>query len=109
MADHFMVTGSSRPSVIAQLRGSTGPIDLTGSTVTFSLSKHGKKFVDDVAAVLVVASVGLVRFDWLTTQLTESGTFTGRFKVTFPDASVQFWPAGDVAFIVQVSDDDGAG
>ncbi len=66
-ANFYIKRDDLLPSISATLRDASGPVDLTGATVTFRMRAYGGSGAPKVEALatIVDAEAGEVRFDWL--------------------------------------------
>jgi hypothetical protein len=96
MADLTVKRGDLKPVVNATLTDESGTaIDLTGATVTFTLRKLGSvgtPLLNAVAATVVSAASGTVRYTWLATNTDTAGLYLSEWRVTFSDATTQRFP-----------------
>ncbi len=86
----YMKQNDTAPALEAVLKdASTGlPIDLSGASVVFRMSRRGSSALKvNAAAELVDAEAGSVRYDWITGDTNRTGTYEGEFVVTFADAT----------------------
>jgi hypothetical protein len=96
MADFSIKRGNLGPALGVVLELSDGaPVDLTGTTVAFSMYSKGDPTtpkVDAVAATIIDAANGVVEYRWTGTDTDTAGSFLGEFTVTFPDTTPQTHP-----------------
>ncbi len=71
---------------------SNNVVDLTGSTVVFSMSIAGIVKVNRQSATLVTAASGIVKYTWQSGDTDTVGTFVGEFEVTYPGSLVETFP-----------------
>jgi len=77
----------------AILSDEDGPVNLTGSTVVFSMWDAEKAIkVDERPVTLVAPLVGSVKWPPVAAETDTVGTFRGEFQVTFTDATVVTFP-----------------
>jgi hypothetical protein len=72
--------------LLAQLRDSDGPVDLTGCTVRFFMRKVGAvtSVITDALCTTVSALTGEVRYAWTAPDLAIPGDYFAEFEVTLP-------------------------
>jgi hypothetical protein len=93
-------------SVLEQrlLRG-TSPIDLSGASVRFVMSREpGQSPKVDAAAEVIDPGAGLVRYRWQAEDLDEPGRYLGEWEVTFVGGGVETYPSRGWLRIVVVPD-----
>lgn len=85
------------PSIEATLLDGAGiPVDLTGSTVTFSMrSLDNAALVINGDAVFVDATAGLVAYQWADGDTDFAGAYIGEFLVIRPGGGKESFPNGD--------------
>lgn len=66
--------------------------DLTGATVTFSMSKNGAVKINNVTASVANPPAGLVQYSWGANDTDTPGDYDGEFKVTFASGSIERVP-----------------
>lgn len=82
------------PALQATLKDGSGVvIDLTGATVRFHMRPLGSQTVKvDADATVVLASGGVVQYDWIAADTDTAGYFVAEFEVTYADSSVETFP-----------------
>lgn len=127
MADFNTTVNNRLASLIVDLSSAEGPINLSNSTVAFSMGKNGIRKINAAACTILSASNGTVRYDWSSSDVDTAGLFQGQFIVTtagktqaIPDegylyvniqpgtGSASSTPAGDTITWTQVVDEDGS-
>jgi transcriptional/translational regulatory protein YebC/TACO1 len=105
MADLTLKQNDTRGAIKATLSNESGPVDLTGATVRFLMSKVGKLKVNKQAIIqdAINGSV-LVVFERVDTD--ESGLYQGEFEVTYSDSSVETFP-NDGYVLIEIKPDLG--
>lgn len=83
MADLTFTCGDTAPSVVGTLTTTAGaPVNLTGCTVRFQMSRVGEfRYCLDAAAVVTSTTGGLVRYDWGQHDLDDPGQYQSRWRV----------------------------
>lgn len=81
MADLYMTVGDRLPLLVEQLADQFGPVNLTGMTVTFQMSRAGVNKVATAATVLSAAS-GLVQYAWAAADVDTPGVFFFKWQVS---------------------------
>ena len=97
MSDSFKIRQNDRKEPLARtLQDSLGAaVDLTGATVKFLMRKKREATAPlkvNVAAVVVAAASGQVRYDWAAGDTDTVGTYKAEFEVTFADGRKQSFP-----------------
>jgi hypothetical protein len=96
MVDFSIKRRDRVPSISATLTDSQGaPVDLTSATVKFimSLSPGGGTPTLNVAAILVSAPAGAVRYDWAVGDTAASGSYVAEWEVTYSNGKKQTFPS----------------
>jgi BppU N-terminal domain len=89
------------PSLTDTLTSNNLPVDLSGATVKFRMREEASTTLKtDTAAVIVNATAGQVRYDWVAQDVDTAGDYVAWWQVTFPSAKTQDTPN----FIVRVED-----
>lgn len=98
MATFNIKAGDTSPSILYTL---SPAVDITGATVVFSLrSEAGVVILNKVAATIVDAENGIVRYDWAA-GIAAPGDYEAEFQVTYADASIETYPNdGYIAVVV---------
>lgn len=93
----------TRDAIKATLSNESGPVDLTGATVRFLMSKGSTVKVDRQAEIQdAVNGVVWMVFDQGDTD--ETGTFKAEFEVTFSDARIETFPNDSFILINIIND-----
>jgi len=94
------------PSILTTLIDGDGlVVDITGNLgVTFHMRDSEGIVVIDTAAVVVDASSGLVRYDWLAADTDTAGVFQAEFEVTYVDGRIETFPNASYIEII-ITDD----
>jgi hypothetical protein len=93
----YLKQGDTARSLSCVLEDNTGAAqDLTGATVTFSMREKETQAVkvDALAATVVTAGTGLVRYDWAADDVDTPGTYEGEFRVTLSSGKQISFPSG---------------
>jgi hypothetical protein len=95
----------TKDNIKATLSNESGPVDLTGATVRFLMSKRGIVKVDRQVQIQdAVNGIVWMVFDQGDTD--ESGSFQAEFEVTFSDARIETFP-NDGFFLINIINDLG--
>lgn len=111
MADFSIKRNDRVPSIAATLTDSLGaPVDITSSTVKFIMSAApgGGTPTLNVAATIVSAPAGAVRYDWAVGNTATAGDFVAEWEVTFASGKKQTFPSVGYNSITIVADLDNA-
>lgn len=93
----------TRDAIKATLSNESGPVDLTGATVRFLMSKGSTVKVDRQAEIQdAVNGIVWMVFDQGDTD--ETGTFKAEFEVTFSDARIETFPNDSFILINIIND-----
>jgi hypothetical protein len=91
MATVTLKKNDTKVNIKATLSNESGPVNLTGCTVRFLMSK--RKFIKtDREAIIKDAINGSVWFVFEQEDTSEVGTFQAEFEVTFPDNRIETFP-----------------
>jgi transcriptional/translational regulatory protein YebC/TACO1 len=93
----------TKDNIKATLSNESGPVDLTGATVRFLMSKRGIVKVDRQAQIQDAVN-GIVWMVFEQGDTDESGSFQAEFEVTFPDARVETFPNDSFILINIIND-----
>ena len=98
MAKFILKRNDTTPSLEAQLlRGTSDLVVLAGATVVFNMrSSFGVVVTERANVTIVDALQGIVRYDWVPSDTSETGAFIGEFEVTFADGKVETFPKTEV-------------
>lgn len=95
MPTYYLVKNDALVSMTATLKDASGPIDLSGATVTFHCGIEGEpdSAVVEGSCDIVDAANGIVRYTW-TAQDTDidAQEWAGEFQITWPTGKVQSVP-----------------
>lgn len=95
MADHYMKKGDTQPTLDRILEDVNGvPVNLTGSTVMFVMTRVGATTakVNAEADIVGDATDGEVSYPWAAGDTDTEGEYDGEFQVTFAGGEVQTFP-----------------
>ena len=107
MATFQIKVGDTEPSIQATLKGASGAaINLTGASVKLLLQHRITGAWLSFVCTLVTPTEGIVRYDWLTTDVTQSGRWDAEFEVTFAGGAIQTVPNGDGEYFTFVVTED---
>jgi hypothetical protein len=81
----------TKVNIKATLSNESGPVDLTGCSVRFLMSKRNTLKIDR-PGIIQDAVNGLVWFVFEQGDTDETGAFQAEFEVTFPDERVETFP-----------------
>lgn len=87
----YVQQGDRLPSVTATLQTESGPVDLTGASVSFRWGKPGEAENARVATI-VSAEEGSVSYSWQAGETDDAGVFRVRWVITFGDGRNQTIP-----------------
>lgn len=90
MADFTIAQGDTLPSVSATLSDANGAVNLTGATVTFSLTLGGVAVIVDRACTVTDATAGQVSVAWQAGDTANYGNAFAQFKATWADGTQSF-------------------
>ncbi|MPZ13991.1 MAG: DUF2479 domain-containing protein [Chloroflexi bacterium] len=90
-------SGSTSPALEAFLvDGDHAAINLEGASVVFTMQAiDGDVIIDRVAATIVDAEAGEVRYSWAEGETDAPADYLAEFSVTFPDGEVSKFPSDD--------------
>lgn len=90
MADFTIAQGDTLPAVTATLSDANGPVDLTGASVTFSLTLGNVAVIADRACTITDATAGQVSVAWQPGDTLDYGNAFAQFKATWADGRRSF-------------------
>jgi hypothetical protein len=93
----------TRDAIKATLSNESGPVDLTGATVRFLMSKGSTVKVDRQAEIQDALN-GIVWMVFDQGDTDETGTFKAEFEVTFSDARIETFPNDSFILINIIND-----
>jgi transcriptional/translational regulatory protein YebC/TACO1 len=93
----------TRDNIKATLSNESGPVDLTGATVRFLMSKRGVIKVDRPAQIQDSTN-GIVWMVFEQGDTNETGLFQAEFEVTFSDARIETFPNDSFILINIIND-----
>jgi transcriptional/translational regulatory protein YebC/TACO1 len=93
----------TKDNIKATLSNESGPVDLTGATVRFLMSRRGIVKVDRQAQIKDAAA-GIVWMVFENGDTDETGLFQSEFEVTFPDARIETFPNDGFILINIIND-----
>jgi hypothetical protein len=91
------------PALEAVLSDDDGPIDLSGASVQFVLSRvgcGGREPVFKKPATLADAAAGKVRYLWENSDTADAGSFAGEFEVSQGGKTQTFPSVGYIPIII---------
>lgn len=103
MANVTIKRNDTKDNIKATLSNESGPVDLTGATVRFLMSKRGTVKVDRPAQVQDAVN-GIVWFVFEMGDTNETGSYQAEFEVTFSDARVETFPNDGFILINIIND-----
>lgn len=98
MATFYFDQSDTAPSMIDTLYDGNGAVvNLTGATITFTMTdRFGTVVINGAAAAIVGAGTnGTVQYDWQSTDLAKPSWYRGRWTVTFSGGKVESFPNAD--------------
>jgi hypothetical protein len=112
-ADFTMKANDLAPSIQAALTSNNSAVDLTNATVKFIMRPADTNFVPSAGSakvnatgVVVNASGGIVRYDWVTGDTATPGNYVAEWQVTI-NAKPETFPTLTYHSITIVADLDG--
>jgi transcriptional/translational regulatory protein YebC/TACO1 len=93
----------TKDNIKATLSNESGPVELTGATVRFLMSKRGTIKVDRQAQIQDAVN-GVVWMVFEQGDTNETGLFQAEFEVTFPDARIETFPNDSFILIDIIND-----
>ena len=93
----------TKDNIKATLSNESGPVDLTGATVRFLMSKRGIVKVDRQVQIQDAVN-GIVWMVFDQGDTNETGSFQAEFEVTFPDARIETFPNDGFILINIIND-----
>lgn len=108
MSTWYITQGDTYPPLTATLRESAeppaeigDPVDLTGSTVRFSMrSARGALVVDRATCIITDADAGEVLYQWTVLDTASGGDHTGEFEETRGDGTIRTYPNDRTMLII---------
>lgn len=91
---HTIKQGDTAPAVEGTVYERDGVTiqDLTGATVTFSMSKNGSVKINNAVASVANAPAGLVQYSWAASDTDTPGDYDGEFRITFASGLIERVP-----------------
>lgn len=105
MADVTLKRNDTKDNIKATLSNESGPVDLTGATVRFLMSKRGTVKVDRTADIKDAVN-GVVWIVFEQGDTDETGLYQAEFEVTFSDARIETFP-NDSYILIEIKSDLG--
>lgn len=99
----YLKKNDTKDNIKATLSNESGPVDLTGATVRFLMSKKGAIKVDRQAQIQDAAA-GIVWMVFEHGDTDEQGLYQAEFEVIFPDARIETFPNDGFVLINIISD-----
>jgi hypothetical protein len=99
----YLKKNDTRDNIKATLSNESGPVDLTGASVRFLMSKRGVNKVDRQVQIQDAAN-GIVWMVFEQGDTDEQGLFQAEFEVTFPDARIETFPNDGFILINIIND-----
>lgn len=93
----------TKDNIKATLSNESGPVDLTGASVRFLMSRQGVVKVDKPALIQDAVN-GLVWVVFEQGDTSDSGNFNAEFEVTFSDGRIETFPNDGYIMIQIISD-----
>jgi hypothetical protein len=95
LADFTIPQGQTTPAITAQLLLPNGALpNLTGATVQFTMQLPGSTtYTVNATATITDPINAWVSYQWVTGNTALPGTFNARWVVTYPNSTVQLFPA----------------
>ncbi len=90
MADFTIAQGDTLPAVAATLNDANGPVNLTGATVTFSLTLGGVAVIADRACTITDAATGQVSVAWQPADTAGYGNAFAQFHAVWTNGRQTF-------------------
>lgn len=103
MATVTIKRNDTKDNIKATLSNESGPVDLTGATVRFLMSKRWTVKVDRPTDIKDAVN-GVVWMVFEQGDTDETGLFFAEFEVTFPDARKETFPNDSFILIDIISD-----
>lgn len=110
-ADFTIKKGDTGPALLFQcyaverdqiVVGTTVPVDITGSAVTFTMMKGQSVAIDHQPAVIVNSVTGIVKYVWGANDTATAGKRKGWFRVTFADGTKVSFPNDDDPIDIEI-------
>ena len=102
---HTIKRGDTRQIIKAVLGNDGVPVNLTGATVRFLMSRYQTgALVINRAAHIEDATGGKIWFVWLAGDTNTAGLYQAEFEVTFPDGKVETYPNADYIYVNIIPD-----
>lgn len=96
MPDYYIKQNDTSPDLQVTLKDGDGEaVDVTSSTIVFTMSAGGVVKVSEQSATIVTASSGVVKYEWAAGDTDTPGTYEGEFEVTFSGGKIQTFPNSD--------------
>lgn len=105
MADITLKRNDTKDNIKATLSNESGPVDLTGCTVRFLMSKRGTVKVDKPAQIEDTVN-GIVWVVFEQGDTDETGLYQAEFEVTNSDERIETFP-NDSYILIEIKSDLG--
>ena len=103
MADFYIRQGDTVPIIVATLQDANGVVDLTNATsVAFHMANPGTARVKTLGTCDIIdLREGKVSYAWTATDTDTAGLWSGEFKVTWGDGTIERFP-NDHNIVIQI-------
>lgn len=100
----YIKQGDRSPSIVELLKNGDGsPIDLTGASVRFRMSRGNGTVIVDAVANIDDEATGQVSYDWADGDTDLVGTFFREWQVTLPSGLPVTVPSDRFGYEVSIS------
>jgi hypothetical protein len=105
MATFYFAQSDTAPSLTDTLYDGNGAVvDITGASVTFTMTDRFGAVVINAAAATIVGggTAGTVQYAWQANDLLKPGWYRGRFVVTFSGGKIETFPNSDGSYTLLI-------